>query len=201
MTLVVGYALGPLPGFTVGALGMLASNFLLGQGPYTPWQMAAWGWSAWPAPALGRLSGRRLGRVQLALACGLAALAAKEVMNVSTRGRSAPATRPPRCWRSPGTGLPFDLTDTVASFLFGFAFGPELARLLARMRARMDVSWEPSRLPPGCGEPAPCSGGLRLASGAPGPASRCFGVLGTGGSTRARPVRLGGVAWPRSSPS
>ena len=43
MTLVVGYALGPLPGFTVGALGMLASNFVLGQGPYTPWQMAAWG--------------------------------------------------------------------------------------------------------------------------------------------------------------
>ncbi len=40
---VVGYALGPLPGFTVGAIGMLASNIMLGQGPYTPWQMAAWG--------------------------------------------------------------------------------------------------------------------------------------------------------------
>src|ERR1700741_3385305 len=40
LTFVVGYALGPLPGFSVGALGMLASNFLLGQGPYTPWQMA-----------------------------------------------------------------------------------------------------------------------------------------------------------------
>ncbi|HEX3451662.1 MAG TPA: hypothetical protein VHS26_00055, partial [Solirubrobacteraceae bacterium] len=38
MTLVVGYALGPLSGFSVGALGMLASNFVLGQGPYTPWQ-------------------------------------------------------------------------------------------------------------------------------------------------------------------
>src|SRR5581483_11992132 len=41
LTLVVGCALGPLPGFSVGALGMLASNFVLGQGPYTPWQMAA----------------------------------------------------------------------------------------------------------------------------------------------------------------
>ncbi len=40
---VVGYSLGPLPGFTVGAIGMLASNVMLGQGPYTPWQMAAWG--------------------------------------------------------------------------------------------------------------------------------------------------------------
>ena len=43
MVFVVGYALGPLPGFTVGALGMLASNIVLGQGPCTPWQMAAWG--------------------------------------------------------------------------------------------------------------------------------------------------------------
>ena len=54
MTLVVGYALGPLPGFTVGALGMLASNFLLGQGPYTPWQMAAWGMVGLAGRALGR---------------------------------------------------------------------------------------------------------------------------------------------------
>ena len=67
MTLVVGYALGPLPGFTVGALGMLASNIMLGQGPYTPWQMAAWGMVGLAGAALGRLSGRRLGRVPLAL--------------------------------------------------------------------------------------------------------------------------------------
>ncbi len=73
MTLVVGYSLGPLPGFAVGALGMLASNFMLGQGPYTPWQMAAWGLVGLPAPRSARLSRRRLGRVPLALACALAA--------------------------------------------------------------------------------------------------------------------------------
>src|SRR5580700_1359703 len=84
ITLVVGYALGPLPGFTVGAIGMLMSNFLLGQGPYTPWQMAAWGCVGLFGAALGRLSGRRMGRVGLALCCGIAALAAKEVMNVYT---------------------------------------------------------------------------------------------------------------------
>ena len=31
MTLAVGYALGPLPGFSVGALGMLVSNFVLAE--------------------------------------------------------------------------------------------------------------------------------------------------------------------------
>src|SRR5271155_6106249 len=77
MTLVVGYALGPLPGFTVGALGMLASNFVLGQGPYTPWQMAAWGMVGLAGAALGALRRGRVGRLSLALACALAALAAE----------------------------------------------------------------------------------------------------------------------------
>jgi prenyltransferase beta subunit len=141
MTLVVGYALGPLPGFSVGALGMLASNFVLGQGPYTPWQMAAWGLVGLAGAALGALSGRRLGRVQLALAAALAALGAKELMNVYQWTLGASHT-PAAFLAVAGTGLPYDLADTVASFFFGLAFAPELARLLARMRARMDVSWE-----------------------------------------------------------
>jgi uncharacterized membrane protein len=147
MALVVGYALGPLPGFTVGALGMLMSNFLLGQGPYTPWQMAAWGSVGLFGAALGRLSGRRMGRLPLALACALAALGAKEIMNVYTWTIGASHT-PAALLAVAGTGLPFDLTDMVASFLFGMAFGPELARLLARMRARMDIQWDPSPLKP-----------------------------------------------------
>jgi energy-coupling factor transport system substrate-specific component len=142
MALVVGYALGPLPGFTVGAVGMLMSNFLLGQGPYTPWQMAAWGCVGLFGAVLGRLSGRRLGRVPLALGCAIAALAAKEVMNLYTWTIGASHT-PAALLAVAGAGLPFDLTDMVASFLFGLAFGPELARLLARMRARMDIRWEP----------------------------------------------------------
>jgi hypothetical protein len=158
MALVVGYALGPLPGFTVGALGMFASNIVLGQGPYTPWQMAAWGMVGLAGAALGALSRRRLGRVQLALACALAAVAAKEVMNAYTWTLGASHT-PAAFLAIAGTALPFDVTDTVASFLFGLAFAPELARLLARMRARMDVSWEAAGAPAGTGdEPAPASG-------------------------------------------
>jgi energy-coupling factor transport system substrate-specific component len=141
ITLVVGYALGPLPGFTVGAMGMLASNILLGQGPYTPWQMAAWGLVGLVGAVLGRLSGRRLGRLGLASACAVMALVAKEIMNFYEWTLAATHT-PATFLLLAGRGLPFDVTDTVASFLFGLAFGPELARLLGRMRARMTVTWE-----------------------------------------------------------
>jgi hypothetical protein len=146
IALVVGYALGPLPGFTVGAIGMLASNMMLGQGPYTPWQMAAWGLVGLAGALLGRLSGRRTGRFGLALACAVMALVAKEIMNVYTWTLGAAHT-PAAFILIAGQGLPYDITDTVASFLFGFAFGPELARLLGRMRARMTIEWEPARPP------------------------------------------------------
>jgi hypothetical protein len=144
MTFVVGYALGPLPGFSVGAVGMLASNVLLGQGPYTPWQMAAWGLVGLLGAALGRLTGG-LGRVRLALGCACSALIAKEIMNVYEWTVSASHTLPSLALIV-GKGVPFDVTDVVASFLFGLAFGPELTRLLARTRERMTVVWEPSAL-------------------------------------------------------
>ncbi len=184
LTFVVGYALGPLPGFSVGALGMLASNFVLGQGPYTPWQMAAWGVVGLAGAALGMLSDRRLGRLQLALGCGLAAFGAKEVMNVYTWTIGASHT-PAAFLAVAGTALPFDITDVVASFLFGFAFAPELSRLLARLRARMDVTWEAVEQPgvaqPGASTPSTRSGSLRsLGSSGPLLALALVAAVGCG---------------------
>jgi energy-coupling factor transport system substrate-specific component len=167
MTLVVGYALGPLPGFAVGAIGMLASNVLLGQGPYTPWQMAAWGLVGLAGAGLGRLSARRVGRIGLALACSVSALGAKEVMNLYTWTLGASHT-PAALVAVAGAALPFDVTDAVASFLFGLAFGPELARILGRVRARMTVTWEALATP------------LALL------VLVCVGIGATGAPTRAR---------------
>ena len=143
MTFVVGYALGPLPGFTVGALGMLVSNFVLGQGPYTPWQMAAWGLVGLGGAAFAKLTRRRARRVPLALACALGALVAEEIMDLYTWTLGAAHT-PAALLAVAGQALPYDVTGVVSSFLFGLAFAPELAQVLARTRERMDVSWAPA---------------------------------------------------------
>ncbi len=177
MTLVVGYALGPLPGFTVGALGMLASNVLLGQGPYTPWQMAAWGVVGLAGAALGRLSGRRLGRVGLALACALAALAAKEVMNVYTWTLGASHT-PAAFLAVAVAALPFDLTDVGREL----AVRPRL-RPRAGEAARADARAHGRELG---------AAGASAASGAAGsplagrPAARPAAVAGAAGCRRRR---------------
>src|SRR5262249_10294754 len=43
VTIVAGAALGLRAGVAVGMLAALASNFFLAQGPWTPYQMLAWG--------------------------------------------------------------------------------------------------------------------------------------------------------------
>ena len=43
MIMIAGIAFGPESGFLVGAVAALSSNFFLSQGPYTPWQMMAYG--------------------------------------------------------------------------------------------------------------------------------------------------------------
>ena len=71
-----GYALGGAPGFAVGALTALVSNFWFGQGPWTPWQMAGWGMCGLLGAALAALGGRNVGRLTLAAVCGLAGVGA-----------------------------------------------------------------------------------------------------------------------------
>ena len=41
--IISGIAFGPESGFMVGAISAFASNFFYGQGPFTPWQMMAYG--------------------------------------------------------------------------------------------------------------------------------------------------------------
>ncbi|MGI6588848.1 MAG: ECF transporter S component [Peptococcia bacterium] len=43
LVMITGYVFGTRIGFVVGALAALVSNFFLGQGPWTLWQMLGWG--------------------------------------------------------------------------------------------------------------------------------------------------------------
>jgi energy-coupling factor transport system substrate-specific component len=50
-----GYVFGPIAGFAVGAMTALVSNFFLGQGPWTLYQMIAWGLAGLSAGYLSKL--------------------------------------------------------------------------------------------------------------------------------------------------
>jgi energy-coupling factor transport system substrate-specific component len=50
-----GYVFGPIAGAVVGAMTPLVSNFFLGHGPWTPYQMIAWGLAGLSSGYLRRL--------------------------------------------------------------------------------------------------------------------------------------------------
>ena len=54
IVMITGYVFGARAVFMVGAIGAFFSNIFLGQGPWTPWQMLAWGLAGWTMGLLGK---------------------------------------------------------------------------------------------------------------------------------------------------
>jgi energy-coupling factor transport system substrate-specific component len=130
-----GYALGPAPGFAVGALAGLVSNFWFGQGPWTPWQMAGWGMCGVMGAALA-LGTRNAGRVSLAAVCGLAGIAYGVLLNFSLMATYGGDLSIERFLTLQGRALPFDLAHAAGNVAFALLAGPAMVRMLRRFRER-----------------------------------------------------------------
>jgi energy-coupling factor transport system substrate-specific component len=150
IVLVAGFALGAGPGFAVGAIAGLTSNFFFGQGPWTPWQMAAWGATGVLGAVLARgcaavgSDGDRpaIGRWPLAIVCAAAGFAFTAVQDVgdwvtfSSHSLAALGVYV-------GSGLGFDALYAVSCAGFALAFGPALLRAVQRFARRIEVTWVP----------------------------------------------------------
>ena len=145
IVLFAGYALGAVPGFAVGALTALVSNVFLGQGPWTAWQMAAWGGVGIGGALLARAArGRELGRVPLALCCGVAGLAFGAVLDMYQWTLAAEQDLPTYLAVS-ASSLPYNLAHAIGNVVFCLVLGPVFIRALRRYRRRFEVSWEAPR--------------------------------------------------------
>ncbi len=142
IVLVSGYALGAGPGFVVGALAGLTSNFFFGQGPWTPWQMAAWGVTGMLGAWLALVTGRRIGRWPLALACAVAGFAFTAVQDLGDWVTYSDHSYA-QLGVYVGKGLGFDTVYAVGCLGFALAFGPALARSIGRFGRRLQVTWGP----------------------------------------------------------
>jgi energy-coupling factor transport system substrate-specific component len=144
IVLIAGYVLGGAPGFMVGAVAALASNLFFGQGPWTPWQMVAWGLVGIGGAVLARVSARRLGRVPMAIACGIAGFAFGAVMNLHLWVTYSGDHTTAKLLAVFATSFPFDVAHAAGNVVFCLAFGPALVRALERFRTRMEVTWLPA---------------------------------------------------------
>jgi energy-coupling factor transport system substrate-specific component len=134
IVIFAGYALGPAPGFAVGALAGLVSNFWFGQGPWTPWQMAAWGLCGVLGAALA-LGTRNVGRFTLAAVCGFAGVAYGALLNFSEMTYGGELSLQ-RFLFFEGRAVPFDAAHAIGNIVFALIAGPAMVRMLIRFRER-----------------------------------------------------------------
>jgi energy-coupling factor transport system substrate-specific component len=162
IVIFAGYALGGAPGFAVGALAALVSNFWFGQGPWTPWQMAGWGLCGILGAALA-LGGRNVGRLGLAATCGFAGIAYGALLNFSLMATYGGDLSLERFGVLEARAIPFDLAHAAGNVALALVAGPALVRMLARFRERFE--WGrgdgPAAAPAGAGlSPALRGGGI-----------------------------------------
>jgi energy-coupling factor transport system substrate-specific component len=175
IVLISGYALGGAPGFVVGAVAGLSSNFFFGQGPWTPWQMAAWGATGMLGAGLAMLTHGRIRRLPLAFLCalvGYAFAAFQDLGDWVTYSDHSLA----QLGVYVGKGTGFDIVHAAGCAAFAVAFGPALTQSITRFARRLEVVWRPL---PG----APLAAlAIAVALGA--------AVLGTAGAARASSTPL-----------
>src|SRR5512133_741044 len=140
-----GYALGAAPGFAVGALAGLISNFWLGQGPWTPWQMAGWGLAGMLGALLARARGRRAGRPELTAACAFAGIAYGALLNFSLMVSYGGEFTLARWLTLEARAVPFDLAHAIGNATLALVAGPAMVRMLVRFRRRFEFRWAESR--------------------------------------------------------
>jgi energy-coupling factor transport system substrate-specific component len=139
IVVAAGAALGARAGFATGALAALSSNFFLGQGPWTPWQMLGWGGCGLVGALAGKLLRRRL---PFALACFVLGFAFSGLMDFWFWLSFWPHT-----WQALavvyGRGIWFEAAHAVGNLVIAFVIGPELRRLLERYGRRLhtEVVW------------------------------------------------------------
>src|SRR6476660_3190580 len=141
IVLFSGYALGGPPGFAVGALSALVSNVFLGQGPWTPWQMAAWGIVGLGGALFGRvMRGREPSRWLLAAVCGLAGFVFGALLDMYQWTLAAEHTLSSYLAVS-GTSFAFNVLHAAGNVGFALVLGPAFIRSLERYRRRFEVRW------------------------------------------------------------
>jgi energy-coupling factor transport system substrate-specific component len=135
IAVAAGVALGVRAGIAVGGTAALVSNFLLGQGPWTPWQMLAWAGCGAVGAALAPLLRRR---IPFAVCCFALGFAFSGVMDLWEWWSFYPHTRAALAVQM-SRGLWFDAAHAVGNLVLALAIGPELRRLLERYGRRLTV--------------------------------------------------------------
>ncbi|MGM9680386.1 MAG: ECF transporter S component [Eubacteriales bacterium] len=131
LTVLTAVYLGGESGFLVGALSALISNFYFGQGPWTPFQMLAWGIIGLVAGFLSRPLKRH--RVLLCLYGVLAGIAYSMIMDVWTVLWTSGGFRLSLYLAAVVTAIPYTVIYALSNLFFLWVFAKPIGQKLERI--------------------------------------------------------------------
>lgn len=137
IVIISGLAFGGETGFLVGAMTMLASNVMFGQGPWTPWQMFSMGLIGFAAGAFfkkGFLPKARLPVSVFGAVCTLVIYGG--IMNAANVLMYQENLTETMLLASYASGLPFDLIHSCATFFFLFLLTEPMLEKLDRVKLK-----------------------------------------------------------------
>ena len=129
--------IGPESGFLVGSLTAVISNFQFGQGPWTPFQMFAWGLIGLIAGYIGRPL--RKSRVALAVYGAFAGIAYSMIMDVWTVLWYGEGFQWNLYLAALGTALPYTIGYAVSNVIFLLVLGRPFGEKLERVKLKYGV--------------------------------------------------------------
>ena len=137
VVIISGTALGAQAGFLTGAMSMLVSNMLFGQGTWTPWQMVAMG-------LLGFFAGILFSKKRSTLALCVYSFFAVIIvygglMNLSSALTYTALDNLPQIATFMLSGLPFDLIHAVSTVVFVLITGEALLKKCCRIRLKFGL--------------------------------------------------------------
>lgn len=139
-----GYVFGPYEGFIVGTTTAFISNVFLGQGPWTPWQMFAWGIVGFLSGMLGSVhtsKNKRVSAESFAMLCFVYGFLFDWIMNLwHVLGFIRPLTLN-TIMAAYITGLTFDIMHAAGNFIFAIILFDNLYMVLSRFKKRLIITY------------------------------------------------------------
>ncbi|MGI5824663.1 MAG: ECF transporter S component [Bacillota bacterium] len=137
LVIIAGVAFGGEAGFLVGAVTGFVSNFFFGQGPWTPWQMFAFGIIGFLAGVLFKKGWLRRNPLSLCIFGGLAAIIIYGgIMNPASVLMYQTEITLPMIITAYGLGFPMDLVHGVATVFFLWFISRPMLEKLDRIKVK-----------------------------------------------------------------
>jgi energy-coupling factor transporter ATP-binding protein EcfA2/uncharacterized membrane protein len=141
VVIIAGVAFGGEAGFLVGALTAFVSNMMFGQGPWTPWQMFAFGIIGFLAGVLFKKGLLLRSRAALCVFGGLSALVIYGgLMNPSMVLMAQPEPTAPMFLSAYLQGIPFDLVHAFATVIFLAIISKPMLEKLDRIKIKYGLA-------------------------------------------------------------